>query len=104
MATATVSTIESQRVTQPSYIYAETDPYERIAARLGGLRALTVVASTALESDSPPTELVWQPLLYAIGILTEDIDRDLRDLDHFAPSTEDALAKAKLVLDGRLKE
>ena len=77
MATATVSTIEKMRVTQASDIYAETDPYERIAARLAGRRALTVVASSAIESDSPPSDLVWQPLWYAIGLLTEDIDRDL---------------------------
>jgi hypothetical protein len=90
MATATVSTIESKRVTQPSYIYAETDPYERIVSRLNGLRALTVVASSAIDSDSPPSVLVWEPLWYAIGLLTEDIDRDLCDLRQGAPNTEGA--------------
>jgi hypothetical protein len=67
--------------TQPDYIYSDQDPFERAWARLTGINALHVVASCAIDSENgAPSPKVWEDLWFFIGIITENVNRDLCEL------------------------
>ena len=80
MATKSVATKQSEIVTQPSWIYLESDPYERATARLNGIRALQPVVDCVMESDSIPAAPVWSDLWFFIATVTEDIKRDMYEM------------------------
>lgn len=67
-------------VSQPSYIYSETDPFERAWARLSGIRAIHTLAECSLDSDSGPTAKVWSELWFFVATVTEDVKRDMYEM------------------------
>jgi hypothetical protein len=65
-------------VTQPDFIYSDSDPYERAVTRLNGIRALTNIAQGIVTSeDTEFTPVVWEPLWYFLGLAVEDVKRDM---------------------------
>lgn len=88
MATKSVATKRSEIVSQPSWIYTESDPYERATARLNGIRALQPVVDCAMESNSVPTARVWSDLWFFIATVTEDVKRDMYELSQSSARKE----------------
>ena len=81
MALQSVAVAKPPQVTQPDYVYSESDPFERITARLNGLSALAVVAQCAMEAEhGPPTKGVWYPLWYFVDLASQDMKRDLIEM------------------------
>jgi hypothetical protein len=57
----------------------EPDPYERLHAKLEGLRAISALANVAHEQGDV-TEQVWQPLWHFIGEMVDDMRQDAEEL------------------------
>ena len=57
----------------------EPDPYERIAAKLAGIQAVTAMANAALEHNAV-TDKVWFPLWYFVSEVCDDIKQDAEEL------------------------
>lgn len=64
-------------VSHPSFIYSETDPFERAWARLKGLEALETISCIARESERTPSDCVWDELSFLIEQILGDIRRDI---------------------------
>jgi len=88
MATKSVATKQSEIVSQPDWIYTESDPYERANARLNGIRALQPVVDCAMESDSALNDCVWSDLWFFIATVTEDIKRDMYEMHQSYPKQD----------------
>ena len=67
-------------VLQPSYIYDEPDPFERVCARINGIKALQVMADCAMESEAPPTAKVWSNLWFFVATVMDDVKRDMLEM------------------------
>ena len=67
-------------VSQPSYIYDEQDPFERVCARLNGIKALQVMADCAMESDAQPTNKVLSNLWFFVATVMDDVKRDMLEM------------------------
>lgn len=65
----------------------EPDPYERLHAKLEGLRAISVLANVAHEQGDV-TEQVWQPLWHFIGDMVDDMRCDAEELQRQSHSRD----------------
>lgn len=66
---------QAPRVTHPSFVHTESDPFERIVARLHGLELLTALAEGNGGSEEPvhDTSAIW----HFMRMVHDDIHRDL---------------------------
>lgn len=83
MASESVAVKDTASAPPPDDMYTEQSPYERVYSRLNGLNALSVVAQCALDSRAgAPTQQVWEPLWYFVGLVCEDMKRDMQQHWH----------------------
>ena len=67
-------------VSQPSFIY-DDEPVDRLSFRMDGLSALSVVAQCATDSSNgPPSADVWNRLWTMVGLIAQDMHRDVVEL------------------------